>query len=669
MTRHEWVARVAHATTPPALPPAAIRDRETFAILIDEAMVAIRQDQTRTKKLAQAAQKLARHIARVEQSPHATGEAARLIAHTHLLAGRARTALRHYEAAWQAFETAQNPNEQANTAVAMVQALAYTGDYPRAFDIARFAIQVFDLHQDEFRAARMRANLANTLHRLDRLPEARELYEQALPVLTAHKAEADLAIVMRNYGVCLMGLLEFDAADKMYAQARETFLAAENTLLVLEIDLNRAYLLGRQGLVREALQTYRRLRDALPPDSGFEIGHCLLDQADFMAEYGLWSDADSAAQEAAAIFARLGARFELGKARLVQAIALLRKGDLPNAKARLDEANPLIRKEPNENWKALHHRSTAEYFRRKGQTQKALQRLRAAQAFQTNKDRARIAHIQLVDLLIETGKTQEARSLLENKPEPFLTAKLHRIAGDPTLAEAAARQALRHYDQDRRLLGSLGLRRAVAAAQEALLRESFRALRQPDERLAAVTRVKDQSLAEAVNSPEGIPKSDRLRELRTRLLSAPDLARPEAEADLLAQYAELQTLAPDNPQLRPDHSLAAQTADPPGLRFIEFFADQGHMRAFVVQSHDSNPARPVTEHDLGPLENIEEIAHYFHLNRLRFSEHGQRLTQKALARLADILAPVINPIPKTIVVGRDGPLATLPGPRHSLKFP
>ncbi len=613
--------------------PRALKSKETVQAVVDEGMAQVRQDLVRAKRLAMLAQRLATSI----RDAHAQGLARRLRGHTELLAGRPKQAIPHYQAAREAF--AADPMERAATAVAMLQALAYVGAYDESLRVATEALATFEDAGDVFRAARIRANLANTLHRQDRLEEATREYAAAMEVLTAHQATGDIAIVARNFGVCLMGQGRFAEAAEMYERASHVFEQAGDTSLVLELELNRAYMWGRQGLIRKALVGYRSLRENLPADLGFELGHSFLDQADIMLDAGLWSDARLAAARAREIFTKLDVSFEIGKATLLECFATVRAGDQGEAARLLTEANRRLRREPNSNWHALAHQAAAEIAVAQQKPKQAFAQLQRAELLSPTGERLPAIREQLADLAIDLGESEEVRRL---SPSPALQAKHLRAEGKLDDAEQAARQALQEYDQSRTALGNARLRKAAAVAQERALRECFRALRAPEERLQVVSRLKNQALAEAVLSPEALSDESQLRHMRSQLYAG----RSESELD---------------EALREAQNTGAESADltdvpvtiPEGVRFLEQFADDGNLYAFVIEPDNVKEVR------LGDLREFADLARRLRLHFSPGVRHHPQRAENHLAQLREHLAPLFESA-GTVVVGRAAPLFGIP---------
>lgn len=621
--------------------PKSLLSSENLQGLVAEGMAVIRKDLFHAGNLAKTAIAGSRRL----KSSSDLGASLRLAGHVELLAGRAKKSIPFYRSAREAF--AEQPLERAATAVAMLQALAYTGDYDEAFGIGEEALAAFLAAGDHFRAARVRANMANALHRLDRLQEAQSHYELSIPPLTEAGAIADLAIVARNYGVCLMGLQEFSRADDMYSRAREVFAEADERSLILEIDLNRAYLLGRTGMIREAILAYRRLRDSLPAELGFEAGHSFLDQADFMLEVGLWTDAEEAAKRAGEIFERLGVNFELGKARLIEGWSLAKRGRTSEAQEKLKDAKRRLTKEPNSNWHALIHQALAELNLAESKIDPAYKELRKAHSFGPSSERAPRIKDLLLALAVDTGRMADAELLSEEASAAY-RAKFAKASGKDGEAQQFAQSALAAYDRDRITLGPSLLRQATAAARESELRECFRSLRNPQDRLGVVARLKNQSLAEITLSPESTADQADLRRTRSAVFQGAREERHDAESALAAKWREARMEA--EPGLIADLELPQMTH---GTAFAEIFQDEGFIYVFICCGNE------VREHVLGTLDEVQRQVRLLRLHLSR-RDADPKAAHSVLAWFGDRLATVIPHGLETLYIGRDFPLANIP---------
>lgn len=598
-----WIEAASHGRAP-RLPPAD-RNRATLVAINAAAMTLLRQDLSRAGNLARLAMRFSKGLGdQVE-----IGRAERLHGHVQLLSGRPRLAVARYSAARERF--AESPAERNTTAIGMLQALAYLGEYDQSFAVAREAQEYFASVGDRLRRAKVEVNLGNTLHRLDRLGESRACYASALETLREVGTDEDVAIVMRNFSVCLTAMEEWGVAETMFAESRDRFELSGHRLLVLEIDLNVAYLRARQGRIRDALLLARSVREQLSEQSdevGYEIGHVLLDQADVLLEAGLWSDAELSATEALAIFRRLGLRFETGKALLFLGWARVRRGH-PDLQT-LREARRILARGANQNWAALLWLVWSEAV--PDEAGSALQRALATGADRTE----RTLHIQRAWAMYSQDPSAAADLPMDH---PLDFAILARVRRDPALS----RHSLALFDQMRRNLGPSVLRHGARVANAKVLSVALELLEDPQERLAVVQRQKHQVLAELLASPETPPENPML----------------ESNREGLAEW-RIRSLATD--------FLLSEVLPEPDPSFAELFIDPTDRTKALVGTH---------EHDLGPVSEWISEARFLrlHLSRgLRDSKHSG--ADRSLDRIRERLTPLGS----VYHVGRCWPLAGLP---------
>ncbi len=633
MKIEEWLSGLSGR---PKLPPRNLRTPDTVGLLIEHGMGAIRGDVIKAGLIARSAVKLASTL----RIPSLEGQAVRLLGHTFLLSDRPRDAIRRYERARELF--GKDQVERANTSVALIQALGYVGKYSQAESTASEAIATFSEVGDRFREARVRANLGNLLHRQDRLLEATQQFEKAYPVLVEFGVEADAAIVAHNFAVCLMSQLEFDRAEALFNHALGFFLKTEQELLAYEVQLNQAYLLGRRGQLLESLTLYRSLLDRLPSAAGLKIAHCLLDQSDFMLNAGLFTDASHAARNARALFESANARLETGKCYLIESVAAFRRGHVQNSMELLVEAQSRLRFERSLTWLALTELTAAELNDRLGNLTQARSHIDLALKLEPSAERIPLVRRAAVELAIRDEDFDAAEGLLHIDQFPDLHALFHRKLGKPHFARKFAVDALREYDLTRDRLGSLGLRRAHAAAHEQALRECFRSLDTSAERLSVVARLKDQGLSELIR------ETGETRREATFL-------QTEHEPEAVRLYREQLTLT-----YRPLGEDGAGFEVEPCSQFVELFADEGRLFAFLISS------RGVTEVDLGSIANFQTAMQFFHLHRGRRTPGGERLTEKALTQIMHLFEPVLGLEIEELIVGREGVVGAIPF--HALPF-
>lgn len=647
MTRDEWVSAVGTGIW--ADPPADWEAGEVVELLVDQAMSCIRSDLVRAGHLASGASRLSKALG----SKLHVGISFRTEGHVALLSGKARQAIRRYEAS--RANLIDHPSERASVATAMLQALAYVGRYEDAFALGQEARDFYADEGEMFRSARIDANVANLYLRLDRHAEARELYESALEGLASAGATDDLAVVYRNYGVCLMSLQDFEAAERMYSTARATFVANEQQNLVFEVDLNTCYLLGRTGRVREALAGYRRLLGQLPGEASFEIGHSLLDQADFMLEIGMWTDAEHAAGAAAGVFAACQLPFEQGKAKLLQGLSRVRAGALDAARDALQEAGRRLRREPNQNWRALLAAAEGELLEAGGSIRRARQRFR--RALDAGPSSERTSHIKRHLLRLEILLGDADRTELDELDDPVLEAMYWRLAGRPDLASAWATRAVEELARERERAGTTVLRHALMRSRQDRLLEALRSAEAPLLRMRIVGMAKGDALAEAIGTngasltlrPD-LWLSDNAFRNRT---DASTSEAAEEDVSRMIRAEALETATPSLAGPAPAQELAKAS-------YIEFFELDGRMRAITMG------AQGPEEHDLAAAQTVADRSRWlrFHLGRHPLGV-GDAEISEILSWLAQHLAPAFVGPEQAVVVGACKSLAGVP--LHAIK--
>jgi hypothetical protein len=304
-------------------------------------------------------------------------------------------------------------------------------------------------------------------------------------------------------------------------------------------------------------------------------------------------------------------------------------------------------REPNRTWHALVAFGEAERLELLGKPSRALEALIRAESEPVS-ERTPMIRRRLVDLALDLGQWDVATAHLDPSEHPALMAKYLRLTNREAEASKLAIEALHRYDLERRSHGPLGLRKAIAAAHDSNLRECFRSLRDPLERLAVVVRLKNQSLAEIAASPESLPEGDALRQLRSQVFmgTSQDTSAEIAIDRLITEYSTI------------DQVIANRSVSFSDLSsnewFVDLFVDQGRLLAFCVRDRD------VEEVDLGAVDDFARMSTFlrFHLGRDRRTGGEHSLT--ALDWFGKQLEPVLDGAPSHIFIGREPLLAGVP---------
>ncbi|RYG33196.1 CHAT domain-containing protein [bacterium] len=525
------VGELAAGTTSVSRLPKSLRTGETFDAVVAEGMARMRVDLSQAARLAKAAATLARGL----KDPRYAGSASRLAGHIQLLSGDHRKALELYTIARERFSAADMGEEAAITASAAIQAYIYDDRYEEAFALADEAAAVFRETGNDFRLARLQVNVANALHRLDRMEEALPRYEASLAALQAAGAHEDAAIVMHNAAVCLMALHRFDDAEALYLSARVYFETNGLRGLALESDRNRAYLLGRQGRFREALSLYREAdrTDHLTADEAADpvLANGLLDQSEFLLEIGLHSEALTVLERASKAFQTLDMIFEQGKTAYMRAIAAGLADDFDRAAGFLSEARGLLQQVPNPVWQALVHLVHGQLRQRAGQPERAIRPLeRALAALAKTQARERLADtlLALSEARLNLGDADGSADAAERAvaadstsgtqfQRAWLLSRSAEMRSDPIAARAYLATATERYEAVRSELGPAALRQAFQTGRAEIYEDAFRLAQSSQERYAAIQRAKSRTLLEMVASPEATVNDPETRSLRKRL--------------------------------------------------------------------------------------------------------------------------------------------------------
>ena len=254
--------------------------------------------------------------------------ALRARANAHWFLHDLTTAVRLFDEAASLFEKVGDRAEVGRTLSSSIQSLMLLGEYERAHHAAKRARDVFTSLDDDHRLARLDLNVANILHRQDRMAEALECYERAYERLVVFHDVEGIAAVLHNMAVVLTALNDFERAVSTYQRAREHCAHEGMPLLVAQADYNIAYLYYLRGDYSRALDLLRAVRVACGELGDlYHVALSTLDESEIYVELNLSKEAADMAQEAEIEFDRLGNGYEAARALANRAIALGQQGE------------------------------------------------------------------------------------------------------------------------------------------------------------------------------------------------------------------------------------------------------------------------------------------------------------------------------------------------------
>ena len=241
--------------------------------------------------------------------------------------GNYQLGLDKYEEAIELFQEQGDELEEAITRTTAVLCVSLLGHHQRASSWTQKAREVFERRGDRLRLARLSLNYANILFRGDHWEEAAASYRDAHEVLKELGSSEDVAVCLHNMAVCHTSMLDFGEAFDLYSEARSFSEEHHLGVLVAAIDYNIAYLFFLRGEYPEALDRYRAARETcLKLGDKYRYALCAMDEAEIYLELNLTNESEDLATEAYSGFQELAIPYESGKALVLWAISLQRKG-------------------------------------------------------------------------------------------------------------------------------------------------------------------------------------------------------------------------------------------------------------------------------------------------------------------------------------------------------
>jgi CHAT domain-containing protein len=327
-----------------------LNDPSCVEQLADAVREQVRVDVHKAEALADAAVLIARGI----DNPSTVAQALRAKANAKWHLNELKTAVDLFDQAVELFDLAGDRAELGRTLSSSIQSLILLGEYARALAAANRAREIFEALGDDRRLARLDINVANILHRQDRLVEALDAYERAYTRLLPYQDTEAIGVALHNQAVCLIVLNDFDRALATYERAREHCARAGMPVLVAQADYNIAYLYYFRGDYSRALELLRAARAACATvGDPYHSALCNLDQSDIYLDLNLSAEAAEMAQEGQAEFERLGNGYEAARCLTNLAIALGQQGELFRALELFAEARSRFDREQNAVWPSV----------------------------------------------------------------------------------------------------------------------------------------------------------------------------------------------------------------------------------------------------------------------------------------------------------------------------
>ena len=306
----------------------------------------VKSDREKALAVAEAAVLIANRLGDAESM----AQSLRAKANAHYAMGQNKTALEHHGKALRLFRSLGNTEQVARTLSSSIQPLILQGRYRRAFAAAREARKIFMAQRNRWRVARLDLNLGNVLDRQDRSAEALKCYERAYQYLSLHEQDdpEGIAVALHNMAVAHVRLNDFRKATATYENARSFAAAHDMPVLVGQADYNIAWLHYVRGDYGRAISMLRAARETCRASSDdYHVALCHLDLSEIYLELNLVPEGAEAAEQAGALFSRLGMRYEEAKSVANLAVATRRQGDTVRALELFRQARRIFVREKN----------------------------------------------------------------------------------------------------------------------------------------------------------------------------------------------------------------------------------------------------------------------------------------------------------------------------------
>ena len=303
--------------------------------------------------------------------------------------GSYQTAMECLEEAGKKFLSIGDKVDWARSRISWVTACAWLGRTEEALQEADAARDVFLSCGERYWACIIDHNTAVICSQTGKYQKALDLYERMLaiyPTLTGQsEASIQLAIAMVevNQARNLAWLGQFEQAYALLWRAQASFIQREQTDQLLNVEFNLAELDYAQGYYGSALRRYYQLRDGLLQvdfDAPEALASIMLRMSTCLVKLNRAEEAYRLAEEAVAVYRRLGTSLLLGDALREYASILLASNRRGEALAALEQARTFFTQAGFE-----HHASAAQL-----QQAELLLRMRA---YDTAYDQARAVNV------------------------------------------------------------------------------------------------------------------------------------------------------------------------------------------------------------------------------------------------------------------------------------
>ena len=300
-------------------------------------------------------------------------QACRMLAYSLTANEQYEESLLYHKRAIQGLDAEGNHGQAARARLGYIAALAHTGRYQDALDVAAAAEAWFKENNDEIGFGRLCNNVANLYDRIDQHRCAYQYHLMHSEIVKKIGDQEGVAKAYHNLGKCCAAMDQFEEADEMFRKCENLSQQLGLTELWAQASYNRAHLHYLRGLYSDAFQSFSRLRQRFEETgSSRHSALCDLDEAEIYIQLNQARDAATLAGRAAGQFQDIGLHREEAEARAFLGLALIQMRKYAEALAAFETAQAIFEVEGNLYWKALLDLYRSEVHLSLGHTAEAL---------------------------------------------------------------------------------------------------------------------------------------------------------------------------------------------------------------------------------------------------------------------------------------------------------
>ena len=374
-------------------------------------------------------------------------------------------ALKFLDAAGEEFLRLGDEINWANSRIGWIYSAAWLGRVEEALQEAARAREVFLSYGEDYWACIIDHNTAVIYTQLGQYQKALDLYERMLaiyPTLTDQSEtfiKRAIAMARVNQARNLAWLGNFEQAYRLQQQAQESFIALEETSLIIHSEINLADLDYTQGYYGSALRRYYQARDTLiqnNDDDPMLLAELKLWMANCLVKLNRAQEACHLAAEAVEAYRDLSASLSTSNALREYATTLVASGKSKEALVALDEAWTLFNQGGFDHQATATKLQQAELLLEMGSVAGAYEQAHLTKEFFESHGLVSYttrASLVMAGALIEIAQRAEVEK----------EAQLSRLVGEATLLCGQATRAARQHNlqeqayKSQRLLGRLAV--------------------------------------------------------------------------------------------------------------------------------------------------------------------------------------------------------------------